>query len=93
MLTEKQLTRTIIASKHNLNYIMISISAGEGPDYESYDPTVGRAQVRAFDVTKLPPGGVAFNRYVVNFNLISSEIEAILITHSTNSPIVHSGRS
>ncbi|EAU83775.2 hypothetical protein CC1G_07510 [Coprinopsis cinerea okayama7 len=61
MLTEKQLTRTIIASKVNPNFIAISISAGDGPDYEAFDPAVGRAQVRAFDLTKLPRGGAAYN--------------------------------
>ncbi|TFK28250.1 hypothetical protein FA15DRAFT_678483 [Coprinopsis marcescibilis] len=61
MTTEKQLTRTIVASKVNPNFVAISVSAGDGPDYESFDPAVGRAQVRAFDITKLPPGGAAYN--------------------------------
>ncbi|KAH6903312.1 hypothetical protein BKA70DRAFT_1374051 [Coprinopsis sp. MPI-PUGE-AT-0042] len=62
--TLKQLTRTIVASKVNPSFIFISISAGDGPDYESFDPAVGRAQIRAFDTKSLPPGGAAFNRCV-----------------------------
>jgi hypothetical protein len=70
MATLKQLTRTIVASKVNPGFIFISISAGDGPDYEAYDPAVGRAQIRAFDTRRIPVGGVAFNRCVFCVSLL-----------------------
>ncbi|TFK28249.1 soluble quino protein glucose dehydrogenase [Coprinopsis marcescibilis] len=58
---EAHRTRTLVLSKENPNFLVVSVGANENVDRASIDPAVGRSQIRSFDLRRIPNGGAVFN--------------------------------
>ncbi|KAI0846273.1 soluble quino protein glucose dehydrogenase [Daldinia vernicosa] len=54
-------TRTTLVSPKNPNLIIVSVGAASNWDNPTIDPSVGRAIVKVFDVSKAPANGYQFN--------------------------------
>ncbi|KAI1435528.1 soluble quino protein glucose dehydrogenase [Xylaria sp. CBS 124048] len=54
-------TRTIAVSPTNPDIIVVSCGSNDNWDYASGDASVGRAVVKAFDVTESPEGGYTYD--------------------------------
>ncbi|KAI2778750.1 soluble quino protein glucose dehydrogenase [Daldinia loculata] len=54
-------TRTTLVSPKNPNLIIVSVGAASNWDNPTIDPSVGRAIVKVFDMSKAPANGYQFN--------------------------------
>ncbi|KAI1401118.1 soluble quino protein glucose dehydrogenase [Hypoxylon fuscum] len=54
-------TRTILVSPKNPNLILVSVGAASNWDNPTIDPSVGRAIVKVFDMSKAPANGYSYN--------------------------------
>ncbi|OTA62056.1 soluble quino protein glucose dehydrogenase [Hypoxylon sp. EC38] len=54
-------TRTTVVSPKNPNLILVSVGSNSNWDNPTIDPSVGRAIVKVFDVSKAPANGYSFN--------------------------------
>ncbi|TEB28505.1 cellulose binding iron reductase [Coprinellus micaceus] len=55
------ITRSVHVSRKYPDFISLSVGSEGNLDLPSFDPIIGRSQIRTFDMRKLPEGGVAYN--------------------------------
>ncbi|RXW23642.1 hypothetical protein EST38_g2206 [Candolleomyces aberdarensis] len=60
MFNPGHITRSIHVSRKNPDYISVQVGSDGNLDLASLDPTLGRSQVRVFDMRGLPPGGASY---------------------------------
>lgn len=69
-----EFTRTIIIPPHRPNLILVSHGTGENIDLASFNPNVGRAIVKVFDISHVPVGGYNYSSdgWVAGYGLRNS---------------------
>lgn len=55
------ITRSVHVSRKYPDFISLSVGSEGNLDLPSFDPIIGRSQIRTFDMRELPEGGVAYN--------------------------------
>ncbi|KAJ3504827.1 hypothetical protein NMY22_g17790 [Coprinellus aureogranulatus] len=61
MLNSFHITRSIHVSRKYPDFISLSVGSEGNLDLPSFDPAIGRSQIRTFDMRELPEGGVTYN--------------------------------